>query len=205
MPYLGIDLQHAFLMKDAGYINTTFRFGSHIRQGSLTQGSVSLGILHISNIRSKGDIRFRIFTGINYSLGINRLSYDSLYLRNGSGIVGLRTDYFRGMQRANAVIQLLYYSPWKIIGFSFTPYLDISGGFIGEENTAIFKTRFISGIGFGIRMRNDYLVFSSIQLRLMYFPYTPHGVAAWSVDISDITDYSISDFKPGAPQNILFR
>ena len=205
MPYFGLDVLFAKAFKRAGYFNGYLRFGTHIHQQKMTQGAFMAGLTHITNIESNGSARFRVFTGLYYSLGINRLSYDSLYLRNGSGIVGLRTDYFRGMQRANAIVQLLYYAPWTTVGFSFTPYIDLSGGFVGTENGALFNSRFISGIGFGVRMRNKYLVFSSIQLRLMYFPFTPSGVAPWAVDVSDITDFPLNDFRPGAPAYLQFR
>ncbi len=205
MPYLGIDLLFAKAFKKAGYFNGYVRFGTHVHRQKMTQGAFLAGLTHITNIESNGSARFRVFTGLYYGLGINRLSYDSLYLRNGSGIVGLRTDYFRGMQRANAIVQLLYYAPWTTVGFSFTPYIDVSGGFVASENGALFKSRFISGIGFGVRMRNKYLVFSSIQLRLMYFPFTPSGVPPWSVDVSDISDFPLNDFTPGAPSYLQFR
>ncbi|HPE44192.1 MAG TPA: hypothetical protein PKV88_08910, partial [Bacteroidales bacterium] len=118
---------------------------------------------------------------------------------------GLRTDALRGMQRINTELQFMLYTPWKWLGFNFTPYLLCETGFIAEADEELFNKRLVTGLGIGLRLRNKYLVFSSIQLRLMFYPYVPEGAAAWSVDLSDTLGWEIFNFDPKQPDELIFR
>ncbi len=112
----------------------------------------------------------------------------------------MSTDEFRGFQRINADLEFILYTPWRWIGFYFTPYFIAEAGFIGSPERSVFKNRLISAFGLGIRLRNEFLVFSSIQLRFLYYPYTPSGEANWSVDLSDEIELERFDLILGGLQ-----
>jgi hypothetical protein len=205
MPYAGIDFRWSKLGKPADFWVFTAGFGSYIHRQKLYQGVVKGSLYYLSTLMPVGDYSFRLLNGINYTRGINRLSYDSLYLNNEHGIIGLKTDVIRGMKRINSEFQFILYTPWKWLGFSFTPYLIAESGFIAEENEQLFNKRLVSALGIGLRLRNKYLVFSSIQLRLMYYPYAPGGASSWSFDLTDNIGWEIFDFEPQQPSELIFE
>lgn len=205
MPYLGVDFRWSSLGKKPDYWVVSAGFGSYIHAQKLRQGAVKGSMYYLSNLATIGDYAFRILSGVNYVRGINRLSYDSLHLNNGHGITGLRTDALRGMQRINTELQFMLYTPWKWLGFNFTPYMLCETGFIAEADEELFNKRLVTGLGIGLRLRNKYLVFSSIQLRLMFYPYVPDGAAVWSVDLSDTLGWEIFNFDPKQPDELIFR
>lgn len=205
MPYIGFRAIYASKTKNLGYLLPSIEFGTFINEQSMQQGAFVASINHLGKAYEVGRYGFRIFTGIKYTLGINRETYDSLHLNNSAGITGLSTDDFKGFQRINAELEFILYTPWRWIGFHFTPYFIAEAGLIGKPGLSIFKNRFISAFGAGIRLRNEFLVFSSVQLRFLYYPYTPSGEAPWSVDLSDVIEFEQFDFNPGAPGQVDFK
>ncbi len=205
MPYLGFRAIYAAKTKNLGYILPSLEFGTFINNQSMQQGAFVASINSFSKAYDAGRYGFRLFSGLKYTLGINRETYDSLYLNNANGITGLSTDDFKGFQRINAELEFILYTPWRWIGFYFTPYFIAQAGLIGKPGRSVFKNRFISAFGAGIRLRNDFLVFSSIQFRFLYYPYAPSGDAHWSVDLSDVIDFERFDFNPGAPGQVNFK
>jgi len=206
MPYFGVNLRWGLLGKNNDYWLFSSNFGSYFYRNELTQGAFNFSAYYLTKLFSGNNhYSFRILGGISYTRGINRLSYDSLYLKNNFGITGLRTDALKGMKRINSEVQLILYTPWKWIGFSFTPYLLYETGLIAEEHEDLLKKRLVSAFGLGLRLRNRFLVFSSIQIRFMYYPYTPQGANSWSLDVSDNLDWETLNFDPERPDEVLFR
>ncbi len=206
MPYFGANIRWGMLGKNNDYWLFTSNFGSYVFRNELTQGAFNFSTYYLTKLFSKDKkYSYRILAGISYSEGINRLSYDSLYLKNDYGITGLRTDVFKGMKRINSELQFILYTPWKWIGFSFTPYLLLQSGFIAEPNEDLLQKRLVSAFGIGLRLRNRFLVFSSIQFHFMYYPYAPQGANSWSLDVSDNIDWKTFSFDPGRPDEVLFR
>jgi hypothetical protein len=205
MPYLGFSSIYAIRTNRLGYLITNLKFGTFIHEQRMRQGAFEANINYLGKAIETGRYGFRIFTGLRYTLGISRVTYDSLYLNNAHGITGLSTDDFKGFQRINAELEFILYTPWRWIGFYFTPYFIAEAGLIGNTGRSVFKNRLISAFGVGIRLRNEFLVFSSIQLRFLFYPYTPAGDSHWSIDLSDEIDFEYFDFNPGAPGQVKFE
>ncbi|MCK9452016.1 MAG: hypothetical protein M0Q90_10020 [Bacteroidales bacterium] len=205
MPYLGFSSIYAIRTNRLGYLIANLKFGTFIHKQHMRQGAFEANISHLGRAYETGRYGFRIFTGLRYTLGINRVTYDSLYLNNTHGITGLSTDDFKGFQRINAELEFILYTPWRWIGFYFTPYFIAEAGLIGRPGRSVFKNRFISAFGAGIRLRNEFLVFSSIQLRFLFYPHAPAGDSHWSIDLSDEIDFEYFDFNPGAPGPVKFE
>ena len=205
MPYIGFRAIYASKTKNLGYLLPSIEFGTFINNQSMQQGAFKASINHLGKAYEIGRYGFRVFAGLKYTLGINRLTYDSLHLNNANGITGLSTDDFKGFQKLNAELEYILYTPWRWIGFYFTPYFIAQAGLIGKPGRSIFKNRLISAFGAGIRLRNDFLVFSSIEFSFLYYPYTPAGESHWSVDLSDVIEFDNFDFNPGAPGQVIFK
>jgi hypothetical protein len=62
-----------------------------------------------------------------------------------------------------------------------------------------------SGLGIGIRIKNENLVFNTFQLRFAFYPLEPERSNRFSVDVSDVPSASFSDFTVKQPQVISFE
>lgn len=205
MPYFGISFQNGHCFEKFGYINTNIQFGTFLYRDRMRDGVFKIELNQASQYLELDRYGMRMLSTLNYTFGINRNWYDSLYLNNSSGISGLNIKDLRGEQRLSLNAQLIFYTPWKLIGFRFTPYLNFCGGFIFDRNQRLFNQKLISGIGLGFRLKNRYLVFTNIQIRFMYYMNLPADIQNWSFDISDGYDFSIDDFSPNTPNIFEFK
>ena len=206
LPYFGIEFKTGGVSGVSSYLTTTAQFGTHIYNKKMTDGMLKLDVTHYSpKIKVTDDYQIRLLSSISYTLGINRNLYDSLYLNDQFGILGLSSYKFRGEHRLNSMMQVLCYTPWKFIGFRFTPFLSLNAGFIADAKEPLFERRLVSGYGFGVRLYNKYLVFANIQLRFMYYPNMPSGIKSVAFDLLDTNEHLFKSFTPGAPAIFEFK
>lgn len=206
LPYFGIEFKTGSVSGVSSYLATMAQFGTHIYNKKMKDGLLKLDVTHYSpKIKITDNYQIRFLSSISYTLGINRNLYDSLYLNNQFGILGLNSYKFRGEHRLNGMIQVQCYTPCKFVGFRFTPFISLNAGFISDAKEALFERRLVSGYGFGIRLYNKYLVFANIQLRLMYYPNMPSGIKSFAFDLLDTNEHLFKSFTPGAPAIFEFK
>jgi hypothetical protein len=76
---------------------------------------------------------------------------------------------------------------------------------IGPENRSIFKNSLYSGIGLGIRIRNENLVFKTFQIRFAYYPIIPDDAQHFYLMISGENTPELINFEPTAPSTIEYK
>ncbi|HRT47723.1 MAG TPA: hypothetical protein P5151_06135, partial [Bacteroidales bacterium] len=62
-----------------------------------------------------------------------------------------------------------------------------------------------SGLGVGLRIRNDNLVFRTFQIRIGYFPYLPEYSRVNYIMLSGEQLLRPKNFEPGRPSLIQYR
>jgi hypothetical protein len=120
-------------------------------------------------------------------------------------VPGLRSNQLRGFVKSTAMIQIIFYTSKAWLGFNVSPYVFVNSGIIANSMADLGRQRSINGIGAGLRLRNEYLVFSSIQLRLVYYPYTPSGVRGLSFDLDETDNLSDFRFSHWVPDYVGFK
>jgi hypothetical protein len=69
-----------------------------------------------------------------------------------------------------------------------------------QKNTAYSK------IGIGVIISNDYLVFSSFQLSLSYYPTIPfQGDQVFRTNAFETSDIGLQSFELAQPKTVLFK
>jgi len=82
-----------------------------------------------------------------FTIGIERFSYDSLTLNNGYGLDGFNSTTLSGISRLLFTWQTQSYAPWNFIGFRFGPYFIYSLGMLGDASTGFKNSKVYSQIG----------------------------------------------------------
>jgi hypothetical protein len=78
-------------------------------------------------------------------------------------------------------------------------------GIVVSEKESIFKQSFYSGIGVGLRIHNENLVFNTIQIRLAYYPNHPDDVNAFGFIIDGVSKSRFYSFQPRGPEPLRFE
>ncbi|MCD4768536.1 MAG: hypothetical protein K8R35_00010 [Bacteroidales bacterium] len=171
--YYGLEASFADQYEKLGYIYGSGKFGVFIRKGFNEQGVVNFDFRYISNLNAVGRYRLRYKADINFTKGFNRFDDEYLMIKDDYGIRGFRNDSIFPDQRLYLNLETIAFSPTYIWGFrvAFYGYIDLV---FSSKNKLLYQyDSLISGIGLGISLRNDNLLFKTLHLRVGYFPNAP--------------------------------
>lgn len=187
------------------YFYTSLGVGSFWKPKGLEQGIVDFKMNFISPLFEIWNVKARQFIKLNYTLGINRFEVEDLLLRNGSGIRGFASRIGKGKQRLALNIENVFFQNKSILNFksAFFTFFDL--GLIGDPDRIIFRNDYYAGIGVGLRIRNENLIFKTIQLRLAFYPYHPSDVSAAGFMLDEISRSRFYSFQPHGPEPLRFE
>ena len=204
--YLGFDFQKAvFLSKSRTYFFNRVALGGYFNSRKFEQG-VLLGQTKLfSRIHNFGQLRLRNFADLQYTLGIRRFPEEFISLITDTGIRGFTKEDVIGTQKLVLNLESVAFTPYTLGGFRFAFYTFTDMGFIGSNKKNILKEKFYYGVGFGIRLRNENLVFKTIQLRLTFYPKAPSDFNQFEYRISGEERPKFNNFRVTQPAVVPFE
>lgn len=189
-----------------GYFGTHAEYGAFVKPSASTEAALNLGVNYFSGLFSIGSWKFRQFVKPVLTIGFNRPAYDRLTLNDGFGLNGFNSDKLSGTRRFMIIIQTQSYAPWSVLGFRFGPYLNFAFGMLGNEASGFSHNRMYPQFGFGVLIRNDYLVVKNLQISFAYYPTVPgNGDNVFKMNPFRTTDFGFQDFVIGKPTAIDFH
>lgn len=191
----------------AGYLMGGFSLGSFIdlATGRWTQSAVDIDLRWFSPLYVSRRSHIRQFLALNYTQGWNRLEGSDEVLRftTQNGLSLLREDVM-GTNRMVLNTETVIFTPYQPLGFRIALFGFADLGLLGRDAN-IFRNSFYTTFGFGVRLRNERLVFSTVQLRL--------GVALGKGGWNDCRYFQASNgtrleqyrYLPQRPEIVRFR
>lgn len=188
-----------------GYLSSNLEFGTFLDLGKTNQTATSLQLIYFTNLQEYGKWKFRHFIKPQLIVGNNRLNtnYDKLSLNEDrNGIEGFSSNTLFGTKKLLMTIQSQGYSPWRFLGFRLNPYISYTGGMLGQENSGFSNSKLYSQISMGLIISNDFLVFSSFQFSLSYYPSIPDGNPMFKTNALSTSDFGLQNFEISKPSII---
>jgi hypothetical protein len=173
-PYMALSASGAINIRSFGYAYNVLEFGSFYNNQQVEQGVFHLVTKYYTDLFKIKRFAFRQFVTFDYTLGINRYEDEYTTLENRGGINGLKSRYLRGDEKVALKLESVLFTPYKLIGFRVALFASADMGIIKGSNFASVNNRLFSGIGIGVRIRNENLVFNTIQLKYTWYPYLPN-------------------------------
>lgn len=203
--YFGINAAYGFSLESAGYFNISGGVGTFINDTYTEQGVSSFKLSYFSNLFSVGNQYLRNFINIDYIRGFGRYEDEYLTVLKENGFSGFRNDSLKASQRITAGLETVIFNPVNIYGFriAFFGFADVA--FLAGTKEYARDEFFLTGVGLGMRLRNDNLVFSTFQVRLGFFPSPPPGSRTNMLLISGEQLLRPKNFDPGPPAPIRYR
>jgi len=197
-PYWGLRYSKGIYYPKIGYLNFHTEFSGLYYENQLEQGVFKFSAQAISNLHYFNKLKLREFLSFQYTRGINRFSDEKVYL-NKNDIWGLSSDYLFGIQKLSFHSEIAIFSNLYIYNFRFLFHGFGDLALIGHENKSVFSNQLYSGIGLGIRVRNENLVFKTVQIRLAYYPVVPDDVRHFNLLFSGENNKKPINFEPTQP------
>jgi hypothetical protein len=197
--YAGINLSFGESIESLGYFYTSAGFATFLNENRTEQGLLSFRTNFISNLIHVAKYRIRNFVNFDYTRGFGRYSDERLIFNKENGFYGFRNDSVGDNQRLCISLESVLFSPVKIYGFrcAFFGFADL--GYIFGSNEFAGSGEILSGLGLGIRIRNDNLVLKTFQIRIGFFPNLPLYSKVRYLLVSGEQLLTPHNFEPGPP------
>lgn len=204
--YLGMSYRTGGF-RSVGYIMGGVSLGSYISPltGKWSNSAVDVDLRWFSHLFIAGRSRVRQFLMLNYTHGWNRGTGndESLLFTYRNGLQALK-ERVLGTNRAILNTETVVFTPWQPLGFriAFFGFADL--GLIGYSPNA-FKNDFFASLGGGIRIKNERLIFSTIQIRLGV-AFSKSGLAESEYfRLSNSTRLEQYRYRPERPEIVRFE
>jgi hypothetical protein len=203
-PYLGSRISHGTYLWKLGYLYNRIEIGGFYFSNAFEQGVLGITSKYFTHIIRTGRFKYRIFANVNYKIGIRRFDDEFISIENKNGIPGLRSDLLKGAQKLTLNMEMNAFTPYYFYGFRFVFFGSVDLGLIGPDNKMIFSNNLYSGIGIGVRLRNERLVFNTFQIKLSYYPVSPSDAKREYINISGETKLRPDYFYISEPKIVEF-
>ncbi|SDX41325.1 BamA/TamA family outer membrane protein [Flavobacterium degerlachei] len=205
-PYLGAQVSFGSYHK-WGFLSTNFELGTFFNKSVTEQTVFSFQANYFTNLTEFGKWKLRQFIKPQVVVGINRQNSigDELSINGNYGIQGFNSAVY-GTNKMVLTLQTQAYAPHDVWGFRLNPYFNYSIALLGQKENGGKVTKAYSKVGIGVIITNDYLVFSSFQLSLSYYPTIPFdGDNIFRTNAFETGDFGLQDFELAKPKTVLFK
>ncbi|MGD0582029.1 MAG: hypothetical protein ABR974_03685 [Bacteroidales bacterium] len=203
--YLAADGAFGGSLPSIGYFQYSAGIGAFLRSGSTEQGVLTTQLMYISNLSISGEFKLRNFVTIDFTRGFSRYTDEYITILKENGFTGFSNDSLRGGQRVRLSLESVLFTPGSYLGFHFAFFGFADMAFLAGTKQIISNGAFVTGIGVGLRIRNDNLVFNTFQIRLGFFPNAPEYTEQTNLIISGEQQLVPTTFVPGPPALIPYR
>lgn len=202
--YGGIDLSAGDFLNGFGYLSGRAVLAGYIYNRSLEDCVAKLSLKYMTPLFVTHDkkFKFRAYLVSDYRLGFNFRKNNTDYTNINRDLLIDHVRYdtvFHGMKSLSATLSVVMYTPLYFYGFRFAFNLLGKGGFVAEQDETLLHRPFYTGVGFGILIRNDNLIFPSIIISLTYYPFIPHGVPWWQFRYDQNAEFTLPDYNISVP------
>ncbi|CAN5750022.1 hypothetical protein BH11BAC7_BH11BAC7_25930 [soil metagenome] len=125
-------------------------------------------------------------------------------INGGSGISGFRSSLVYGRQRMVTGTETTAWFPFPVLGFRIQSFLTMEIAQVGNDKDYIFDNRLYGGFGTGVRIKNENLIFKTLELRAFYYPNAPADIPEFVLDMSIYFDMKFAQGPVSAPSFISF-
>ena len=206
--YFAASTSFARYHTEKGYFYGSATWGSFIRDDRWEQGVLELETLYFTGLKEWGNWKLRHYIQGRGTFGINRNPEELLAINNESGLRGFRSDLLRGSRRITFNYEANLYTPLSLLGFRLAAVMFADVAWLSTGNkSSPFKNTPYRGYGIGVRFRNEYLSFSTIQILLSYYPKLPpnENFDSFRILESSRPYYDFTDFRFTRPGVANFR
>jgi len=205
-PYFGAQFSFGNYYK-WGFLSTNFEAGTFLHDSKTYQTAFLLESNYFTKLFTIGRWKLRQFVNPEIVIGVNRedIVGDQLNINEQNGLAGFNSAIY-GTNKMVLSLQTQTYSPYSVLGFRMNPFFNYSIAVLGSPNDAMGRNKGYSKLTIGLLISNDYLVFSSFQLSLSYYPTIPYqGDNVFKTNTFETTDFGLQSFELAKPRIVEYK
>lgn len=188
------------------YFNSSI--ASFFGNGKPYGGVLKLGVNYYTPLKRISNLRYRQFLSVSYGklLHPDRYFGDRIYMGEHTSLQ--MRDWRNGR---SGIEQLLVksetdiFSNYEIAGFRLLFYNFFDMGWINPGGGIFKSDNFNYGMGLGIRIRNDFVILNTIDLKIGVYPKLDQSGFRSFFRVRSSTPNVSPNFTPGIPEEILLE
>jgi len=184
--YLGFDfLRYYFTLKE-GYFNYAFRVGGFFDHKKFEDANLLASVDYFSRLVELGSTwKLRNFITASFSYQPWLVLNEPLFLQSDFGLRELRSDTaVLGNTRATIRAESVFFAPWRPANFRFAPFIFADASYFKPMENKYLNTDVYTSLGAGVRVRNESLVFETVEVRGYYFPRQDFMGNNWRIEFN---------------------
>ena len=194
-PYFGSELFYNKVIPSGTILTYNAKWGAYLNN-RIQDEFFSLDFSRYSKIHKIGKSIIRYQSAIGYAALVNQTVKRGMDIRDLNGILGFTPDSLVGFQRVTMSQEATVFTRLKILGFRIAPVARIDLALIRINKVLFQWNNFYSGFSAGLRVRNENLIFNTIEARLFYYPKIVERVAHFGFNIT-------TNFRIKYPTNLV--
>ncbi|MDP4208945.1 MAG: hypothetical protein Q8928_09040 [Bacteroidota bacterium] len=198
--YGAIKLAAGHFFCNWGYFYNSFTLGSFFNESNAPEQSIlEIKGNYFSPLLVLNRYKIRQFVNVGYTGGINRFTNEYLTINRSFGLNGFKNDSVYGKKRFTMHWETDCFTPWRFYDFRVIMFLSADHCWIADRSRDLFRRLPYTGINFGIRVRNERLVFNTLQISFSFFPNIPPGSKTDFIKLSGESLLNPPSFVPQSP------
>ncbi len=180
--YAGMNTAREFVSRKGDFYRLAAGAGSYFREEKAEDAFMFVSALYYSKLLIKNNIKIRQQIEGGHAQAFSNTIRPLLTLNNQ--LQGFRPDSLFAYKRTFLRTETTMFTPWKILGFNFAGFAAAESAFYQQDPGEDAFQKFAWGINGGFRIRNENLIFGTIEVRGFYFPVTVKGIEPYSIRVS---------------------
>jgi hypothetical protein len=203
--YAGFEASGGNFFPGPGYFGGTMKLGGYFHQSLFEDAVFKANLRYISYlyVTYARRYKFRYFVNANYKTGFNfrENNFDYTDINKEFQINTVRVDsLLYGTHSLSMRFSAAVYTPWYFYGFKFSLLGQLQAGLISKRTENLFHNPVFTGMGLGLMIKNDNLIFPTFLINLFYYPYSPQGVPSFQLQFIQNAEFSVPDFNVSQPR-----
>jgi hypothetical protein len=176
--------------------------GGFLRNSRMEDGMLNLSTGYVTPLLGEGSTRWRLFSQLRYTLGLNRHPGESIELGGNNNVRELSRSAVKGNQRLAGGLEASIFTPWSLWGFRFNFFGFTDVGMTGSEKaSSIFTQKIYVSTGLGLRLRNPSLVLPTVEVQLSFLTNVESPGMSFGIKVgnSSTRKVRVPGTKPALP------
>ena len=183
-PYLGFKFEQFKLSKKDNYTHIITNLASSYMDKALQDFRLLVSLEQFSKLKYLNNgFGYRQILNLSFTQTLKNKYNEALRINSIYGIPQLNREQIKGGTRVSGNWESVIYNNRALWGFKSAPFVFGNITYIRTMGDPILKGDIYTAIGSGMRIRNENLVFGTIELKGCYFPRTNRQLSPWNFSL----------------------
>jgi hypothetical protein len=185
LPYLGAQLESYTMQANENFRHLLLSAGTSYAEKQITDFKILATWEQISRLHYlESGYKYRSILNVSVAETLKNKFNEALLINSIYGIPQLTKERIKGGTRISANWESIWYNSRSFYGFRQSPFAFANITYIRTVGDPVGSGDIYSSIGGGTRIRNENLIFGTVEIKGFYFPRTNLQLSPWNVSVT---------------------